>query len=241
MAERRMFAKTIIDSDAFLDMPMSTRLLYYDLGMRGDDDGFVNSPKKIMRITGASDDDFRLLIGRKFIIPFESGVVVIKHWKIHNYIRSDRYSETKYKDEKALLTLDENNAYRFTGIPNGIPPVGDWDTQDRLGKDRLGKVRLERGEDFIPPSLDELKIYHAERKMTFDVQKFFDYFTEGDWIDSKGNEVRNWKQKMLSWQNKEKLSTPQQKKRYTIEKETTYSEEELEAKLLKKGKEDIPC
>ena len=91
MAERRMFAKSIIDSDAFLDMPMSARLLYYDLSMRADDDGFVNSPKKIMKIVGASVDDMNILIARKFILDFESGVIVIKHWRIHNYIRIDRY------------------------------------------------------------------------------------------------------------------------------------------------------
>ena len=94
MAERRMFAKTIIDSDAFLDMPTTTRLLYYDLSMRADDDGFINSPKKIQRMIGASDDDLKVLIAKKFIIPFESGVVVIKHWKIHNYIQKDRYKPT---------------------------------------------------------------------------------------------------------------------------------------------------
>ena len=141
MAERRMFAKTIIDSDAFIDMPTSARLLYYDLGMRADDDGFVNSPKKIMRMIGASDDDLKVLASKKFIIPFESGVVVIKHWKIHNYIAKDRYTETKYKDEKALLQLDENNSYT-TCIQDCIQPVYKVSTQDRLGKDRLGKDRI---------------------------------------------------------------------------------------------------
>ena len=136
-----MFAKTIIDSDAFLDMPVTARLLYYDLSMRADDDGFVNSPKKIMRMIGASPDDLSILGLRKFIIPFESGVVVIKHWKIHNYIRKDTYNETKYKEEKALLDLDENNAYRQRAVD------GSW-TQDRLGKDRIGQDRL--GEDIEP-------------------------------------------------------------------------------------------
>ena len=137
MAERRMFAKTIIDSDAFIDMPTTARLLYYDLSMRADDDGFVNSPKKISRMTGASDDDLRILAMKKFIIPFESGVVVIKHWKIHNYIRKDTYRETKYKDEKATLSLDENNAYT-----NRQLLVDDPSTQDRIGKDRIGKDSL---------------------------------------------------------------------------------------------------
>ena len=100
MAERRMFAKTIIASDVFIDMPISARLLYYDLAMRADDDGFVNSPKKIMKFVGASVDDMNVLIARQFIIPFESGVVVIKHWRIHNYIQEDTYKKTPHKAEK---------------------------------------------------------------------------------------------------------------------------------------------
>ena len=100
MAERRMFAKTIIDSDAFLDMPLSTQALYFHLSMRADDDGFINNPKKIQRMIGACDDDLKVLIVKRFIIPFESGIVVIKHWKIHNYIRNDRYKETVYQEEK---------------------------------------------------------------------------------------------------------------------------------------------
>ena len=136
MAERRMFAKTIIDSDAFIDMPLSTQALYFHLSMRADDDGFINNPKKIQRMIGASEDDLKLLIAKKFIIPFESGIVVIKHWKIHNYIRNDRYKETVYKEEKAMLNLKENNAYTL-GIPNGY----QMDTQVRLGKVRLGKSK----------------------------------------------------------------------------------------------------
>jgi hypothetical protein len=113
MAERRMFAKTIIDSDAFLEMPMSARLLYYDLGMRADDDGFVNNPRKIMKFIGSTADDMNILIARKFILPFDSGVVVIKHWRIHNYIRKDTYNETTYKEEKAKLVLDDNKTYKL--------------------------------------------------------------------------------------------------------------------------------
>jgi hypothetical protein len=95
MAEKRMFAKTIIDSDAFLEMPQSTQLLYFHLAMRADDDGFVNNIKSIMRNIGCKEDDAKVLIAKRFIIPFESGVVVIKHWRIHNYIQKDRYKQTK--------------------------------------------------------------------------------------------------------------------------------------------------
>jgi hypothetical protein len=114
MAERRMFAKTIIGSDAFLDMPQSTQALYFHLSMRADDDGFVNSPKSIMRLVGCKDDDIKILCSKKFLIPFETGVVVIKHWKIHNYIQNDRRQPTKYPEELRLLELDENKAYRLS-------------------------------------------------------------------------------------------------------------------------------
>ena len=148
MAERRMFAKTIIDSDAFLDMPLSTQALYFHLSMRADDDGFINNPKKIQRIIGSSDDDAKLLVLKKFIIPFESGVVVIKHWKIHNYIQKDRYKETLYKEEKALLSIKENKSYTLEENPPALPEktecihdVYNTDTQDRLGKDSLEENR----------------------------------------------------------------------------------------------------
>ena len=156
MAERRMFAKTIIDSDAFLDMPQSTQLLYFHLSMRADDDGFINNPKSITRNVKCNEDDLKLLTLKKFIIPFESGIVVIKHWKIHNYIRNDRYKETKYKEEKSLLFLDENNSYSL-GIPSdnqtdtvGIPSDNQMDTQDRIGKDRIDKDIKESNTKVLP-------------------------------------------------------------------------------------------
>ena len=141
MAERRMFAKTIIDSDAFLDMPLSTQALYFHLSMRADDDGFLNNAKKIQRMIGCSDDDLRLLFAKNFVIPFESGVVVIKHWKIHNYIRSDRYKATVYTEEKELLQTKENGAYTL-GIPNVYQLGYQMDTQDRRGKDSTDKDNI---------------------------------------------------------------------------------------------------
>ena len=137
MAERRMFAKTIIDSDAFIDMPLSSQSLYFHLSMRGDDDGFINNPKKIQRMIGASDDDLKLLIAKKFIIPFESGIVVIKHWKIHNYIQKDRYKPTLYIEEKSMLETKENKGYTLKNN-QCIQNVSEMDTQVRL---ELGKSK----------------------------------------------------------------------------------------------------
>lgn len=142
MAERRMFAKTIIDSDAFLEMPVSSQCLYFHLSMRADDEGFINKPKTIMRMIGAKDDDMNVLILKKFIIPFESGVVVIKHWKIHNYIRGDRLHETKYQVEKSELALDENNSYTLC-LTSDSQLVDSCPTEVRLGKDRLGKDSID--------------------------------------------------------------------------------------------------
>ena len=183
MAERRMFAKTIIDSDAFLDMPLTTQALYFHLSMRADDDGFVNNPKKILRMVGAGEDDAKLLITKQFIIPFESGIVVIRHWKIHNYIRKDTYSETKCKTEKRCLELDENQAY-VIGSGEGLPsrnepaapllrsrnePADKPLTQDRLGKDRIGKDRIgkdrvdqDRGEAAVSPAHEEIRRPYGE-------------------------------------------------------------------------------
>ena len=213
MAERRMFAKTIIDSDAFLEMPMSARLLYYDLSMRADDDGFVNSPRKIMKFIGASSDDMNILIARKFVIGFDNGVVVIKHWRIHNYIRGDRYKETTYKEQMAQLELDENKAYRLTGnliATDGLPTVDQVsyqrETQVRLGKDRLGKVNSSMR--FTPPTLDEVKAYVNERGNRIDAQRFYDYYEAAGWKDSSGKSVKNWKQKAITWENHSPTAKP---------------------------------
>ena len=115
LAERRMFAKTIIDSDAFLDMPLTAQALYFHLSMRADDDGFINNPKKIQRMVGASDDDSKLLCLKGFVIPFDSGVVVIKHWKLHNLIRSDRYKPTIHIKERKQLGYNDEHLYYLNG------------------------------------------------------------------------------------------------------------------------------
>lgn len=201
MAERRMFAKTIIDSDAFLDMPMSARLLYYDLAMRADDDGFNNSPKKVMRTIGATTDDMNILITRKFIIPFENGVVVIKHWRIHNYIRKDTYNETQYKEQKALLEFDENKAYRIKK-DDCLLSVDDPLTQDRLGKDRLVKDSIDNIEPtkrFKKPTIEEIQAYCDERNNGIDAERFYDYYESKGWKVGKAP-MKDWKASVRTWE-----------------------------------------
>lgn len=139
MANRRMFSRDIVCSDRFLDMPSSAQALYFQYGLEADDDGFVSAPKKIIRLTNASEDDLRILIAKKFVLPFESGVVVIRDWKINNYLRKDRYTPTRFKEELEQLTL-VNDHYEIQtsplGIPDGNQVVDMVDTQVRLGKVR---------------------------------------------------------------------------------------------------------
>ena len=135
MSKKRMFSQQITDSDAFLEMPLSAQALYFHLGMSADDDGFLNNPKKIQRVIGANDDDLKLLIAKNFVIAFESGVMVIKHWKINNYIRADRYTETVYREEKALLSIKENGVYTI-GIPTGIPDGRQVVYPDKISIDK---------------------------------------------------------------------------------------------------------
>lgn len=111
MAERRMFTQKITESDAFLELPLSSQCLYFHLCMNADDDGFVNNPKRLIRMLGNTEDDMRLLLTKRFLIAFESGVIVVKHWRMHNLLRKDRYKETEYKDEKKKLFLKDNNTY----------------------------------------------------------------------------------------------------------------------------------
>ena len=203
MAERRMFAKTIVLSDAFLDMPLSARCLYFTLGMFADDDGFVNSPKGIMRQAGCSEDDMKVLLAKKFLLAFESGVIVIKHWRINNYLQKDRYNPTKYGDEKATLSLDENGAYQTAkALPEPMYTQEAY-TQDRLGKDRLGKDNsIENRKRFIAPTIEDVIAYCKERGNRVDPERFIDYYTSNGWKVGK-NPMKDWKAAVRTWERSE--------------------------------------
>ena len=149
-----MFNTQIVDSDAFLSMPLSSQALYFHLGMSADDDGFLNNPVQIARAINASQDDMNLLLLKKFILRFDTGVMVIKHWKINNYIRSDRYKPTLYQDELRQLEVKQDGGYRFVGlIENEKTPINtqvlpngyQTDTEIRLDKIRLDKSSIDKG------------------------------------------------------------------------------------------------
>lgn len=209
MAERRMFAKTIVLSDAFLDMPLGARCLYFTLGMVADDDGFVNSPKSVIRQCAATDDDLKILIAKKFIIAFQNGVIVIKHWKINNYIRNDRYIETKYQEQMATLSLDENNAYTV-GIPNsGIPSIG----KVSIDKDSIDKSNINIEESntnvlpkkkFTPPTVDEVKKYLDSVGSKVDAEAFVAFYDSKNWMVGK-NKMASWKSAIVTWEKRNGL------------------------------------
>ena len=182
MAQRRMFSLKIVDTDAFLDMPQSSQLLYFHLSMRADDDGFVGNPKKIMRVIGTNEDDMKVLLAKRFVLTFKSGVVVIKHWRIHNYIQSDRYTPTSYLEEKKQLFLNENQSYTDK---EGYNNVYKMDTQVRLGKVSKGKN----------DSSFRKKAYYKGDEMRFSQNKWWVLPKGGgDWLEYAGslNEIE-WK------------------------------------------------
>ncbi len=222
LAKKRMFTMKIVDSDAFLEMPLSTQALYFHLNMRADDDGFVNNPKRIQRTVGASDDDLKLLIAKRFIIAFESGVVVIKHWRMHNLLRKDRYEETQYHEEMAMLDLKKNGSYtEIVEIPMISEPATQMATkwqpngtqrlpQVSIDKDRIEEVSKDKGSidynsikdayNTLCPSLPAIKtLSDARRKAikarlnTYTVDDLHEAFMMAEQSDFlKGKNNRNW-------------------------------------------------
>ncbi|CUQ09569.1 replication initiation protein [Clostridium paraputrificum] len=248
MAERRMFAKTIIDSDAFLDMSLSTQALYFHLSMRADDDGFVNNPKKIQRMIGSGDDEMKMLIAKKFIIPFDSGVCVIKHWRIHNYIQKDRYKETVYKEEKSHLLLKDNKSYKYMDTPC-IQDVSIPETQVRIGKDRIGKDSLDKNNNksslllfeelgfgsISPIILEDIKLLEKEYTETWVIEALKEASEQGIRnIKYVKGILKNWKARGF------KAEKPQNKQQTNYSKTSgfnnfeprEYDYDSLEKKLL---------
>ena len=217
MAKRRMFSLDIVDTDTFLDMPASTQNLYFHLGMRADDDGFVSSPKKITNSVNCSADDFKLLLAKGYIIPFDSGVCVIKDWKINNYLRPDRYTPTMYIAEKKQYQSALLNSGMSSGIPTDIPTVYTGKAsieQDSVEKDSVGKGSMgscadkQHRKQFLKPTLDEIASYCRERGNSVSPERFFDYYESCGWRVGR-NPMKDWKASVRYW---ERNSVPFQNK-----------------------------
>lgn len=217
MAERRMFTNKITESDSFLDMPLSSQALYFHLCMYADDDGFVKNPKRICRMVGVSDDDFKILIAKSFVYTYETGVIVIKHWRMHNLLRKDRYSETEYLEEKSMLYIKDNGAYTLDetqGKPllaTKCQPNGNqMATKDSIGKDSIEKVSIgkdsiygEKSKRFVPPNVEEVQAYCIERGNSVDAQAFVDFYESKGWYVGK-NKMKDWKSAVRTWERNRK-------------------------------------
>ena len=224
MAERRMFTDKITESDVFLDMPLSTQALYFHFCMNADDDGFVKNPKRIQRMLGASDDDCRLLILRRFVLPFESGVIVIKHWRMHNLLRKDRYKPTEYIEEKSMLKIKENGAYTFDDN-QGTPLVATiWQPddnqmapQDSIGKDSIDKDIIKENnkkKKFEKPTVEEVSAYCKERNNGIDAEAFIAFYESKGWLIGK-TPMKSWKSAIITWEKSRKQNqTTQPVKKY---------------------------
>ena len=228
MADKRMFTQKIIDSDAFLDMPLSSQALYFHLNMRADDDGFVNNPKRIQRTVGASEDDLKLLIVKRFVIGFDSGVIVIKHWKMHNTLRKDRYNPTQYQEEFQTLALKENNSYTEKRVDNLAttcqPTVNQPATQYSIGKKSIEQISVVEGsiEDGDSDNTEECEkecgkleairgklgkgvVFLTEEQMIDLLDRIgldaFNRYVEklADWIIDNDAKVRNHYETILKW------------------------------------------
>lgn len=208
MANKRMFALDVIDTDRFCEMPVSARLLYYELGMRGDDEGFVQNPKKIMLTTGTTVDDLKVLAAKGYVILFDSGVLVITHWQKNNFIQKDRFHETTCLAEKAQIQTTDSKIYELLPFGNKldtpcIRTVSDLEAQIRLDKTRKEeKARAPSSRRFTPPSVDEVAAYCRERGNAVDAQRFVDFYASKGWkVGSSG--MRDWHAAVRNWERQD--------------------------------------
>ena len=233
MAEKRMFTQKIIDSDAFLDMPLSAQALYFHLNMRADDDGFINNPKKIQRMISASEDDLKLLIAKRFVLCFESGVIVIKHWRMHNTLRKDRYNPTQYQDEYSLLTVKENNSYTDKLLPASAGTETEWQPNgNQLETERkhsIDKYSIDSDKFSIEENKEAKTIRHkyGEYKNVLlsdsDLEKLKSEFPSdyeirienlSSYIASTGKTYKNHLATIRNWARKENKSPKSTEKKY---------------------------
>lgn len=233
MALKRMFSLNVVDTDKFMDMSTSAQALYFHLGMHGDDDGFVSSPRKIARAAGCNEDDLKLLAAKGYIIPFESGVVVITDWTLNNTLRNDRYKATVYQTEKGALSINAAGQYVLksasgvVGIPsddqmatNGMPLVSSLEPQHNIAEHNLTEhsvTERNRGASrkappadkppktraFVPPSVEEVRAYCLERGNGIDSQYFVDYYDSNGWMVGK-TKMKDWKATVRRWEANER-------------------------------------
>lgn len=208
MAERRMLTKKVTDDDNFMSLSSSAQALYLHLSMSADDDGFCNQVSISMFKAHASVQDLQALLEKRYIYQFENGVIVIKHWRMANALRKDRYTPTAFQEELARLDLKDNGAY--TWLPNGCQVVAERLPQDRIGKDSIEKNNIEdvpqaetptpaKRKRFIPPLLEEVQAYCIERGNNVDAERFINYYSSNGWQVGR-NKMKDWKAAVRTWE-----------------------------------------
>ena len=205
MAKKRMFSNAVTDSDAFIEMPSAAQALYFHLNQGADDDGFNNQIQLAMMKAHASTDDLKILMAKNFVIRFECGVIVIKHWRLHNTLRKDRYTPTNFQEELNMLGIKENGAYT----------LGCQMVAERLPQIRIGKVsEVKDSEDestpqkrFVKPTLEEVEAYCQERNKGVDAQRWYDYYSSNGWKVGK-NPMKDWKAAVRTWERSDSNGKP---------------------------------
>ena len=259
MAERRMFAKTIVLSDAFLDMPSSARCLYFTLGMFADDDGFVGSPKGIMRQCGASQDDMNILLAKRFLLSFESGVIVIKHWRMNNYLQNDRHKSTPYVEELNSLDIDEKGAYTekngmYTECIQNVYTGKDSIDKNSIGKDNTNRERAEYlmnlYHEHCPSFPKVMKLTDKRIKLAnarlkeYSEEQIIDVFNKAQESDFLRNGSGTWKGADFEWilnvnnfvkvmegNYKNKTNNPEKKNQFNNFQQSNYDWDEINREL----------
>ena len=218
MANRRMFSLDITNSDPFIEMDLATQAVYFQLAMSADDDGFINSSLRTLRAIGGSKDHVDELVKRNFIIRFESGILLIRHWYMQNCIGKDRYHPTVHKNEMSQVKLI-NNIYYLTTEPECIQVVNNLDTQVSIGKfskEKISKDKDSEGErnkdesppSFIKPTINELRDYaNSIGYFNFNPEVFMGYYSEHDWIDPHTHKPIDWKNRIDLWKARERTSS----------------------------------
>ena len=211
MAEKRMLTRKVTDDDNFVALSSSAQALYLHLNLGADDDGFCNQISTAMFKAHASVQDLEALLEKRYLLQFENGVIVIKHWRMANALRKDRYTQTTFKDELAKLKVKENGAYTYaddTGLPSGCQLVANRLPQNRVDKSRVDKDRVEESvvekrKRFSPPTVEEVAAYCDERGNNIDPQHFVDYYSARGWMIGK-NHMKDWKAAVRTWEKSDK-------------------------------------
>lgn len=211
MAVRRMFSREICETDAFMDLPATAQRLYFFLGLAADDEGFLQNANSVTRLVGSSRDDLNILAAKRFILPFESGVIVIRHWRQHNYVPKDRFHPTRCIEEKRLLCLDSTNTYDFQSdsvclldtvciqaVDNSSPEGREGERKDNnmVVAAAPPAKKLKR---FIPPTIEEVRAYCEERHNAIDAQVFVDHYAASGWMRGK-TPIKDWKACVRTWE-----------------------------------------